>query len=119
MPLSSHYPSLFQINTRVWLTQLSKTVGRGATLDDIPDMELDRLAAMGFEWIWFLSEWRLEDLVGDEVYDREGGELQSRGLYVDMPPWKASVFSVSRRAAHSTISSGQNEVRKEATPGAA
>jgi hypothetical protein len=53
-----HYPSLFQINTRVWLTELSRAMGRVATLDDIPDSELDRLAVMGFEWIWFLSVWQ-------------------------------------------------------------
>ena len=38
-------PSLYQINTRVWLTELSRALGRPATLDDIPDAELDRLAA--------------------------------------------------------------------------
>ncbi|HEX5051297.1 MAG TPA: alpha-amylase family glycosyl hydrolase [Planctomycetota bacterium] len=52
------YPSLYQINTRVWLTDLSQTLGRPATLDDIPDAELDRVAAMGFDWIWLLSVWR-------------------------------------------------------------
>ena len=52
------YPSLYQINTRVWLTALSQTLGRPATLDDVPDAELDRLAAMGFDWIWLLSVWR-------------------------------------------------------------
>ena len=52
------YPSLYQINTRVWLTALSQTLGRAATLDDIPDAELDRLAAIGFDWIWLLSVWR-------------------------------------------------------------
>jgi alpha amylase-like protein len=53
-----HYPSLFQINTRVWLTGLSRTLGRAATLDDIPDAELDRLARDGFDWIWMLSVWQ-------------------------------------------------------------
>src|SRR5271154_6775870 len=52
------YPSLYQINTRVWLTDLSRTLGRTATLDDIPDAELDRFAEMGFDWIWFLSVWQ-------------------------------------------------------------
>src|SRR4051812_41591022 len=51
-------PSLYQINTRVWLTDLSHALGRPATLDDIPDEELDRLAAMGFDWIWLLSVWQ-------------------------------------------------------------
>ena len=52
------YPSLYQVNTRVWLTSLSKTLGRPAQLDDIPDAELDRLAEMGFDWVWFLSVWQ-------------------------------------------------------------
>jgi hypothetical protein len=51
------YPSLYQVNTRVWLTQLSRDLGRHATLDDIPDIALDQLAEMGFDWIWFLSVW--------------------------------------------------------------
>ncbi len=52
------YPSLYQINTRVWLTELGRALNRPATLDDIPDTELDRFAAMGFDWIWFLSVWQ-------------------------------------------------------------
>ena len=62
MPAPKHrgdaYPSLYQINTRVWLTELSRTLGRPATLDNIPDSELDHLADMGFDWLWFLSVWR-------------------------------------------------------------
>ncbi len=50
--------SLYQINTRVRLTELSKQLGRPATLDDIPDPELDRLADTGLEWVWFLSVWQ-------------------------------------------------------------
>lgn len=49
------YPSLYQINTRVWLTELSHALGKRATLDDMPDAELDRIAEMGFDWVWFLS----------------------------------------------------------------
>jgi hypothetical protein len=52
------YPSLYQINTRVWLTELSRQLGRPATLDDIPDAALDRLAEQGFDWIWLLSVWQ-------------------------------------------------------------
>src|SRR5215467_1835818 len=52
------YPSLYQVNTRVWLTELSQVVGRKATLDDIPDAELDRIAERGFDLVWFLSVWQ-------------------------------------------------------------
>jgi hypothetical protein len=52
------YPTLYQINTRVWLTELSRGLGRRATLDDVPDAELDRLREMGFDWVWLLSVWQ-------------------------------------------------------------
>ena len=55
---SPRYPSLYQINTRVWLTELSRKPGRTAMLDDVPDAELDRIAKMGFDWGWFLSVWQ-------------------------------------------------------------
>ena len=58
MKALSAYPSLYQINSRVWLTELSGALGKRTTLDDIPDAELDRLAALGFDWIWFLSVWQ-------------------------------------------------------------
>jgi hypothetical protein len=56
--MAPRYPSLFQINTRVWLTDLSRHVGRSATLDDIPDSDLAGLAQSGFDWIWLLSVWQ-------------------------------------------------------------
>ncbi|HET6768543.1 MAG TPA: alpha-amylase family glycosyl hydrolase, partial [Chitinophagaceae bacterium] len=51
------YPSLYQVNTRVWLTALSRELGRRATLDDIPDIALQQLKELGFDWLWFLSVW--------------------------------------------------------------
>ena len=52
------YPSLYQINTGVWSTELSRTLGRPATLDDVVDAAFDRLAEQGFDWVWFLSVWQ-------------------------------------------------------------
>ena len=51
------YPSLYQINIRVWLNTLSNQLQRKATLDDIPDKEIDQIAEMGFDWVWLLSVW--------------------------------------------------------------
>jgi len=42
------------------------------------------------------GRWRLQDLIGDATYDREGRKLQSRGLFLDVPSWQASVFSVTK-----------------------
>ena len=55
---SPRYPSLYQINTRVWLTELSRQLGRTATLDDVPDASLEEFARQGFDWIWLLSVWQ-------------------------------------------------------------
>lgn len=54
---SLQHPSLYQVNTRTWLTTISNQLGSQVTLDDVDDAELDRLASMGFDWIWLLSVW--------------------------------------------------------------
>jgi hypothetical protein len=31
-------------------------------------------------------------------YDRDGSDLQSRGLYLEMAPWEASLFTLTKKA---------------------
>jgi hypothetical protein len=38
---------------------------------------------------------RLQDLMGPASYDRDGTELASRGLYLDLPPWGYHVFETA------------------------
>ena len=40
------------------MTELSTKIKRRATLDDIPDSDLDKFVADGFDWIWLLSVWQ-------------------------------------------------------------
>ena len=56
--MAPRYPSLFEINTRVWLRRLSREAGKPVTLADIDDATLDDLAGRGFDWIWLLSVWQ-------------------------------------------------------------
>ena len=61
---NTSYPLLYQINTRVWLTGLSRQLGRPATLADIPETKLDRLDELGFDWVWLARDcqsWRGND----------------------------------------------------------
>src|SRR5271166_4955850 len=53
------YPTLFQINSRVWLQRLSREAGKRVTLADIDDATLDGFAERGFDWIWLLSVWQI------------------------------------------------------------
>ena len=54
----STFPLLVQVNTRVYLTDLSNNLDHEATLDDIPDSDLDYLASYDVDWVWFLSVWQ-------------------------------------------------------------
>jgi hypothetical protein len=38
--------------------------------------------------------WRLRDMIGTEVYQRDGDDLHARGLYLNVPPWQCHVFEV-------------------------
>jgi len=56
---TARYPSLFQINTRVWLQRLSREAGKRINLADIGDATIDAFAERGFDWIWLLSVWQI------------------------------------------------------------
>jgi len=58
MPTAPRYPSLFQINTRVWLDQLSRNARKRITLADIDDATFEGFSEHGFDWIWLLSVWQ-------------------------------------------------------------
>jgi hypothetical protein len=45
---------------------------------------------------------RLQDLMSEAVYDRDGNDLLSRGLYLDMAPWGYHVFELSAQERSQT-----------------
>ena len=51
-------PLLYQLHTRDWLTHFSQPNAPLCHLDEVPDDELDRLAALGFDWIYLLGVWQ-------------------------------------------------------------
>jgi glycosidase len=80
MTAMPRYPTLFQINTRVWLRRLSDEAGTRVTLADIDDATLDGFAEQGFDWIWLLSVWQTG----------AAGRAVSRGI----PQWRAEFKTV-------------------------
>jgi hypothetical protein len=38
---------------------------------------------------------RFRDVMGTLAFDRDGRDLEARGLYLDMPPWGHHVFEVT------------------------
>src|SRR5262245_60254114 len=51
------HPSLYEINTWVWLDELSRKAGRTLTLASVPDTEWDPIAALGFDAVWLMGVW--------------------------------------------------------------
>ena len=52
------HPHLYEIHTWVWLAELSEAAGRRLTLIDVPDAEWDRLAELGFDFVWLMGIWK-------------------------------------------------------------
>jgi hypothetical protein len=52
------FPTTYQINTRVVLNEVGKTLGRAATLEDFSDQLLDEIASRGFSYVWPLGVWQ-------------------------------------------------------------
>ena len=51
------HPLLYEINTRVWVRELSARAGKRLTLDTIPPEEVERIAALGFDAVWLMGVW--------------------------------------------------------------
>jgi hypothetical protein len=55
-PWSKH-SLIYEINSWVWLDELSRREQRALTLASVPDAEWDRLAALGFDVVWLMGVW--------------------------------------------------------------
>jgi glycosidase len=77
------YPALYQINTRVWLRELADSSGRPATLADIPDNALDRIASLGFDYVWFLGLWQTGPAGRQVALSRPGWQQAFRKILPD------------------------------------
>jgi hypothetical protein len=51
------YPTSYEINTWVWLTDLSQKYGRNVDLSSVPSDEWDAIAVYGFDSIWLMGVW--------------------------------------------------------------
>jgi len=50
-------PVIYEINTWVWLYELSRKYGKPVTLATVPDAEWDAIKAYGFDAVWFMGVW--------------------------------------------------------------
>jgi hypothetical protein len=68
------YPSIYEINTWVWLSDLSQKYGIKVDLFSVPSAEWDAIAAHGFDAVWLMGVWERSP-VGIAIANQNKGLL--------------------------------------------
>jgi Alpha amylase, catalytic domain len=69
------YPSLYEISTWVWLSDLSRKYGKPVNLSSVPAAEWDAIAAYGFDGVWLMGVWERSP-AGIAIANQNQGLLQ-------------------------------------------
>ena len=69
------HPVIYEINTWVWLGDLSRKYERTVNLATVPEQEWDRIASLGFDALWFMGVWE-RSAAGIEISMRNKGLLE-------------------------------------------
>jgi len=105
-PLRPH-PHLYEIDTYAWLESLSAKLGRTIRLADVPDVEWDAIAQMGFEVAWLMGVWQRSPI--SRKLDQEA-EWQHADYSEALPGWTpddiiGSPYSIKRYEPDARIGS--------------
>lgn len=78
-------PSLYEINTAAWLYELSRQHGSPLTLGEVPVHEWDKIADLGFHYVWLMGVWKRSE--AGKIYFQNASEY--RPLYdAVLPGWE-------------------------------
>lgn len=80
-------PLLYEVFARVWVAEASERAGTRLTLATLPDAELDRLSAAGFDHLWLMGVWTTGTIGPAIARDHDGVQ---RDLDVMYPGWAPS-----------------------------
>jgi hypothetical protein len=58
MPILPEQPLIYEINTWVWLAELSRKHKGPITLSNVPPEEWDAIASCGFDAVWLMGVWQ-------------------------------------------------------------
>ena len=79
-------PSLYEINTRVWLRQFD-TPSQRATLNDVPDSVWEGLQNKGMHIIWLMGVWKIN---AQALHENDLAEDLCVGYSQALPDWQDS-----------------------------
>jgi hypothetical protein len=69
------HPLIYEINTWVWLGELSRNYRKSVDLYTVPEQEWDAIASHGFDAVWFMGVWERSP-AGIEISMRNKGLLE-------------------------------------------
>jgi hypothetical protein len=75
MPALPRYPTLYEINTWVWLSDLIRKYRTSVDLGCVPAAEWDAIAAFGFDAVWLMGVWERSP-AGIAVANRNQGRVE-------------------------------------------
>ena len=56
------HPVIYEINSWVWLSELSQKYQRAVTFATVPNQEWDAISSLGFDAVWFMGVWERSPL---------------------------------------------------------
>jgi len=87
-PLSYRsHPHLYEINTWAWLEELSAKYSRRISLREVPPSEWDKIASLGFDFVWLMGVWERSPL-GRKFFQTDAPSFSS--FDQALPGWKLS-----------------------------
>ena len=111
------HPHLYEINTWVWLEELSARYGRSLSLQDVAGEEWDRLADLGFDFVYLMGVWR-RSLIGRRIFRTDPRDFHN--FDAALPGWKisdvvGSPFSIQDYSPdpHIATAEGLSEVHRQ------
>jgi hypothetical protein len=80
-------PKLYEINTAVWLYELSVKYSRKISIGNVPAEEWDGIGSLGFDYIWLMGIWK-RSRAGMEIF-RADPEYSAFASHLDtiFPGW--------------------------------
>jgi hypothetical protein len=86
MTTRTAHPVIYEINTWVWLGELSRRYGKTITLDTVPAPEWDALADLGIDALWLMGVWERSPAGILIVAQNEGLIADFKGVLPDFSP---------------------------------
>ncbi|MFJ8137500.1 alpha-amylase [Streptomyces sp. NPDC096013] len=80
------HPVIYEINTLIWLRELSTRYGRTVTLGEVPDPAWDEVALPGVDAVWLMGVWERSPAGLEIALRDEGLQASFRAALPDLRP---------------------------------